>query len=280
MRNEVGVGREPARGGAAEARNVDSLRLATTTATPPSARGRISRACPSRRLQAFYRKYYQPDNALVVIAGRFDPEYAIQLVAEEFGAIPRPDRTGANQLFDTYTAEPAQDGERTVTLRRVGDVQMAMAAYHVPPGSHEQYAAVDVLIHVLATRPAGRLYQNLVGDRAGGERVLLRLPAQRAGCDDGRRPGAPGGLAGGKPRPQCSPPSTRMVEAPPTEEEVERARTDYLSGIEAGLQQPAGHRAAAERMGLDGRLAPLLPAPRPAGAGYSHRSAPGWRRPT
>ena len=49
---------------------------------------------PIERLQAFYRKYYQPDNALVVIAGRFEPEYAIQLVAEEFGVIPRPDRTG------------------------------------------------------------------------------------------------------------------------------------------------------------------------------------------
>ncbi len=75
---------------------------------------------PIERLQAFYRKYYQPDNALVVIAGRFEPEYAIELVAGEFGAIPRPDRTGPNRLFDTYTAEPAQDGERTVTLRRVG----------------------------------------------------------------------------------------------------------------------------------------------------------------
>ncbi len=71
---------------------------------------------PIERLQAFYRKYYQPDNAVLVVAGRFDPERAVELVEEKFGPIPRSDRSGANRLFKTYTAEPAQDGERAVTL--------------------------------------------------------------------------------------------------------------------------------------------------------------------
>ncbi len=91
---------------------------------------------PIERLRAFYRKYYQPDNAVLVVTGRFDPERAVDLIEEKFGPIPRPDRSGANRLFETYTAEPTQDGERTVTLRRVGSVQYAIAAYHVPSGSH------------------------------------------------------------------------------------------------------------------------------------------------
>ena len=53
---------------------------------------------PIERLQAFYRKYYQPDNAVLVVAGRFDPERAVELVAEKFGPIPRPDRSAANRL--------------------------------------------------------------------------------------------------------------------------------------------------------------------------------------
>ena len=194
---------------------------------------------PIERLQAFYRKYYQPDNALAVVAGRFEPEYAIQLVAEEFGSIPRPDRTGPNQLFDTYTAEPAQDGERTVTLRRVGDVQLVMAAYHVPPGSHEQYAAVDVLTHILATRPAGRLYQNLVepglaanafafGYQLNQPGVLMAAAQVRE--EDSLEEASAALLAT----------VDEMVEAPPTEEEVERARTDYLSGIELAFNNPQG----------------------------------------
>ena len=194
---------------------------------------------PIERLQAFYRKYYQPDNALVVIAGRFDPEYAIRLVADEFGAIPRPDRSGANQLFATYTAEPAQDGERTVTLRRVGDVQLVMAAYHVPPGSHEQYAAVDVLTHILATRPAGRLYQNLVepglaanafafGYQLNEPGVLMAAAQVRQ--EDSLEEAAAALLAT----------VDEMAEAPPTGEEVERAKTDYLSGIELAFNNPQG----------------------------------------
>ena len=68
---------------------------------------------PIERLQAFYRKYYQPDNAVLVVAGRFDPERAVELVEEKFGHIPRPDRSGTNQLFETYTRSPP----RTVSAR-------------------------------------------------------------------------------------------------------------------------------------------------------------------
>ena len=97
-----------------------------------------------------------------MIAGRFDEERAFELVNEKFGVIPRPDRSGANKLYRAYTAEPAQDGECSVTLRRTGDTQFVMTAYHVPAGSHQQYAAVDVLSHILGNSPSGRLYKNLV----------------------------------------------------------------------------------------------------------------------
>ena len=46
---------------------------------------------PIERLQGFYRKYYQPDNAVLVIAGKFDEAKALALVAKNFGAIPRPE---------------------------------------------------------------------------------------------------------------------------------------------------------------------------------------------
>ncbi len=110
------------------------------------------------RLQAFYRKYYQPDNAILVVAGKFDEPKTLAMVERMFGRIPRP----ARRLEPTYTAEPTQDGERTVTLRRVGDVQLVNAVYHVPAGSHADLAALDVLTHVLGNAPSGRLYKALV----------------------------------------------------------------------------------------------------------------------
>ncbi|WP_419950187.1 M16 family metallopeptidase [Candidatus Palauibacter sp.] len=194
---------------------------------------------PIDRLQAFYRKYYQPDNAILVVAGRFDPDRALELVVEKFGPLPRPERTGANQLFETYTAEPAQDGERTVTLRRVGDVQLAMAAYHMPPGSHEHFAAVDVMTHILSTRPAGRLYQALVepglAASAFAGNFQLREPgllfaATEVREEDSLDEAADVMLAT----------IQALVDEPPTEEEVQRAKTDYLSGIELAFNNPQG----------------------------------------
>jgi len=192
---------------------------------------------PIERLQAFYRKYYQPDNAILVVAGRFEVDRALELVAEKFGRIPRPDRTGANQLFDTYTAEPAQDGERTVTLRRVGDTQLVMAVYHVPPGAHEQYAAVEVLSHILGVEPAGRLYRNLVEPGLAAAVFASALQLNEPGVL----------MANVMVREQDSLEEAAEVlfatldevaAEPPTEEEVERAKRDYLSRIELAFNDP------------------------------------------
>ncbi|MCZ7563932.1 MAG: insulinase family protein [Burkholderiales bacterium] len=113
---------------------------------------------PIERLQAFYRRYYQPDNATLVIAGRFEPQRALELVVDTFGAIPRPSR----RLVRTYTVEPPQDGERQVVLRRVGDVQLVSAMYHAPPGTHPEFAAVELLTLALTQQPSGRLHTALV----------------------------------------------------------------------------------------------------------------------
>lgn len=110
------------------------------------------------RLQAFYRQYYQPDNATLIVSGKFEPAKVLGWVERSFGRIPRPKRA----LPPAYTVDPAQDGERGVTLRRVGGSTMMMAAYHVPPGSHPDFAGVELLSLVLADVPSGRLHKRLV----------------------------------------------------------------------------------------------------------------------
>src|SRR5947208_6887041 len=65
---------------------------------------------PVENLRAFYRKYYRPDKVVLIVAGRFDEARALAVVERYLGSLPRP----ARQLDDTYTEEPAQDGERTV----------------------------------------------------------------------------------------------------------------------------------------------------------------------
>jgi zinc protease len=113
---------------------------------------------PIENLRAFYRKYYQPDNIVLLIAGKFDEKKAIALVEKYFGPLKKPSRV----LQETYTEEPAQDGERVVVLRRVGKVPVVGAVYHIPGVAHEDFAALDVLSTMLAQEPTGRLYKALV----------------------------------------------------------------------------------------------------------------------
>src|SRR6266850_3293153 len=70
---------------------------------------------PIERLQAFYRNYYQPDNAILMVAGKFDEARTLGLITKYFGPIPKPQRV----LQSNYTIEPTQDGERSEE-RRVG----------------------------------------------------------------------------------------------------------------------------------------------------------------
>lgn len=113
---------------------------------------------PIDRLQAFYRKFYRPDNIMVVVAGKFDEAEALDLVVKYFGILQAPE----TPLDRTYTTEPPQDGERTVVLRRVGNTQLINAAYHVPSGANREYAAVEMLAYIFGTEPSGRLYRELI----------------------------------------------------------------------------------------------------------------------
>ena len=113
---------------------------------------------PADNLRVFYKKYYQPDNITLVIAGKFDQARALDLVEKNFGSIPRPER----ELPKTYTEEPAQDGERNIVLRRAGDVQLVGTGYHIPSASNPEYAASQVLASVLSNKPSGPLYKTMV----------------------------------------------------------------------------------------------------------------------
>jgi zinc protease len=132
---------------------------------------------PIDNLQSFYKKYYQPDNVVLVVSGRFDEAKALALVEKHLGSIPKP----ARRLDATYTEEPPQDGERTVTLRRVGAVGSVGVAYHVPAAAHADWAPLSLMAGIIAQSPNGRLHKALVESR-------LATTAS-AGVDNSHDPG-------------------------------------------------------------------------------------------
>ena len=182
---------------------------------------------PIHKLAAFYQKYYQPDNALLTIAGKFDEGKTLVRVAALFGGIPRPTRT----LEKSYTVEPTQDGERSITLRRVGDTQGIMAVYHAPAGSHPDDPPLNVLAGVLGETPSGRLYKALVDNK--------KAVGASMGVEDLHDPGfilVSASLKLDQSLDDARQILIKTVEGvtaePPSKEEVERAKTRLLKNIE------------------------------------------------
>ncbi len=190
---------------------------------------------PIDRLQAFYRKYYQPDNAVLIVAGKFDPDKTLKLINDKFGSIPKPDRV----LPNIYTLDPVQDGERLVTLRRVGDVQFLGCAYHAPPGPHSDFAAVDVLTNVLSSSPSGRLYKAMVDGKKASQAFGWAFQLHD--------PGLMLFFAEVSKEKDLQDAKNTMLKTlddvianPPTLEEVERSKSELLKDIELAFNNSQG----------------------------------------
>ncbi|MFC4933412.1 M16 family metallopeptidase [Massilia sp. GCM10023247] len=187
------------------------------------------------RLRAFYKQYYQPDNAVLIVAGRFDEAKVLAQVNTLFGKIPKPSRV----IQPTYTAEPVQDGERSVAVRRAGGTQYVGAGYHIAPGGHPDAAALQVLARVLTDAPSGRLHKALVETKlATGVHVV---------SNSNLEPGY--GVFGavvpkGQPLAPVQDTLIKVLEDlkshPVTEEEVARARQVILKNVELALNDSAG----------------------------------------
>jgi zinc protease len=120
---------------------------------------------PVDNLRAFYRHHYQPDNAMLLVAGKIDEAATLKLVEKYFAPLKRPSR----KLATTWTEEPAQDGERSVVLRRNGDVAVVSLMYHGASGADPDWLAEDALNELLTSKPSGRLYKALVDQGLASE---------------------------------------------------------------------------------------------------------------
>ncbi|MFA5664710.1 M16 family metallopeptidase [Castellaniella sp.] len=129
------------------------------------------------QLEAFYHRHYQPDNAVLIITGQFDPQQTLGWIMQEFGTMPRPER----QLPVEYTREPVQQGARSVTLERIGGSPIAIAQYHLPAGASDAYTALSMGVDMLADTPAGPLYQTLVQAGQASSVFGFARPMQQPG---------------------------------------------------------------------------------------------------
>jgi zinc protease len=183
-------------------------------------------------LSDFFKKWYQPDNAVLLVAGKFDPAKTLAQINRIYGSIPRP----ARKLEKTYTLEPAQDGERAVTVRRTGDTQLVMAGYHVPAGTDPDFPVLEVLTQLMGDSPSGRLYKALVEPK--------KAVGVMAGAQSMREPGILFAYAAVRPEGDLDAARQAMLttmEDPSTftftAAEVDRAKASIAKEIDLALNQ-------------------------------------------
>ncbi len=107
--------------------------------------------------QAYYRRFYHPNNATLVIAGDFNTQDVLKNVERAFGAIPSGPAPAPMVL-----REPAQRGERRLIVRWRSKVPRLAISYHAPEIAHRDSYALQVLAIVLTEGKASRLYQRMV----------------------------------------------------------------------------------------------------------------------
>lgn len=184
-------------------------------------------------LRDFYHQYYQPDNAVLTVAGQFDTARTLDWIQASFGKIARP----ARQLAQLKTEEPVQDGERSVVVRRQGDVQFVMIAYKIPAALHPDHNSISFAEEILTSAPHGRLHKQLVESgkvvqvfsfevgRSAPGLAIIGAVVKKGESLDAARQALLDGIADFK-------------KNPPTEAEVERVKRDSNNAYERVLNNP------------------------------------------
>ena len=181
-------------------------------------------------LQAFYHTYYQPDNAVLLIAGKFDAIKTLGWITKAFAPITKPKR----HLPVQWTVEPTQDGERNFTVRRKGDTQIIMVTYKTPSALHPDADALDFAGEILTDTPTGRLHKQLVDTGKAAEVFTIHLSGYAPGLqiigaivkkDEAVEPVRDALIAA----------IENFYKTPPTKEEMERVRANSANQLEKAL---------------------------------------------
>jgi zinc protease len=197
----------------------------------------------------FHATYYRPDNAVLVVAGDFDPAEADAWIERYFGAIACP--PGAVPRITSV--EPPQIAERTIVYRAPNVPLPAVDyAYHIPAAHAPDAAALDVAETILGAGKSSRLYQSLVYEKQIATSAYAR-------ADLREHPGlfefsaiVSRGRDVGEARAALDAQIARLQTEPVEPHELERAKTQIASSFVRGRQTYNGIglslvRAAVER---------------------------------
>ena len=112
---------------------------------------------PIEKLRDFYNTFYWPNNATISLIGDFKKKDALALIKKYFGEIS----ASPHEIPALYTADPEQQGQRRVVVKRAGQLGVVGIAHKVPEGAHEDTYALSVLSTILDNGKTSRFYRAL-----------------------------------------------------------------------------------------------------------------------
>lgn len=115
---------------------------------------------PIERLRQFYKEFYYPDNATLVVIGDFKTQEALNTISQYFGKVPKSPKP----VPKVYTVEPPQEGERRFVVQRGDELPKVMIGFHIPKATDKDTWPLEVLASVLGdqSRQSSRLYKSLI----------------------------------------------------------------------------------------------------------------------
>ena len=107
---------------------------------------------PCEDVQAFFKRYYAPNNAVLTLVGDFKSDEALAKIKKYFGGIPAQPAPPKPDV-----SEPEQKAERRTTIEdKFAQVPRLDVVYKIPPGDTKDFYALDVLDRCPVGRPRPR----------------------------------------------------------------------------------------------------------------------------
>ena len=122
-------------------------------------------------LRKYYRTYYNPANAILVVVGDFQKKDILQRIEQAFGPLPKG--TPPNQEMDV---DPKQAGERRISIKKEAQLPFLVFGYHVPNLRHPDSYVLEVTAAILSSGKSSRFYESLVREK----RLVLDADAEHS----------------------------------------------------------------------------------------------------
>jgi predicted Zn-dependent peptidase len=183
----------------------------------------------------FFAAYYAPNNAVLTVAGDFDPEVALAMIEKHFGPIPANPAIPAPPVV---ALDPLLGQERRLEVPDQVQLPRIYAAYRMPTFGSPGFDALEVAIDLLGSGRASRLYRSLVREQqvaqdvttfafplVGGSAIFTIWVTARPGVPPAKLEAA------------LWTELDRLTADGPSDEELERVRNLHAAGVESSLER-------------------------------------------